>query len=127
MELPNRCQNALERGDKLSSALLSLSINGGRGLVTQLSLDAGGRTQLPTHRCLLESPVVTQIRVWGGRYDLCGCMIPTISQQIPDLSKAAGEHERDAPAMKSHPILETAEQKYLVRINSHRETKLVRF
>lgn len=97
MEFPNRCQNALERGDKSSSSVLSLSVGCGRGLVTQLSLDAEGRIQLLKHRCLLlfESPMVTQICVWDGRYDLGGHMIPMISQETPDLPKVAGEHERD--------------------------------
>jgi len=96
-EFPNRCLNALERGDKLSWAVLSLSIDCGRSLVVQLSLDAEGRIQLLKRRRLLlfESPVVTQIRVWDGRYDLVGHIIPMISQETPDLSKVAGEHERD--------------------------------
>lgn len=111
MEFPNRCQNALERGDKSSSAVLSLSIDCGRNLVTQISLDAEGRIQLLKHRCLLlfESPKVTQTSVWDGRCDLGGHTIPMISQTFPKWL----EIMRDTPAMKSHPILETVEQKYV--------------
>lgn len=60
------------------------------------TLDAEGRILLPKHRCplLFESFAVSQICVWDGRYDLGGHMIPVILQEIPDLSKVAGEHER---------------------------------
>lgn len=67
------------------------------GAVTQLSLDAEGRIQLPKQRCLLlfGSPAVAQRCVWDGWYDLGGHLIPTISQETLDLSKVDGEHERD--------------------------------